>query len=535
MPIADGPADIERWHREAQRRLNGGDLRAAHAACMRILTARPDHADAYFLLGTIAASAGNHLKAVELMERAMRLGAPSAEYLAQLARCEAMLRRDTDALRHAEEALELVGDDALTLDTIGVVFSRVGAHARAARAFSSAVALEPDNAAFQFNLGSSLRFSGQFDAAERAFDAAVRLDPRCYRAHSALAEIRRQTPADNHVERLLELLPGIGDDVRGELHVRHALAKEYEDLGNYGAAFEHLTAGKAKARRAVRYSIDEDRVLFELMQELFDTRRLEAAGGGCDNREPIFVVGMPRTGTTLVDRILSSHRDVTSAGELQDFALCVKRASAVASARVLDEQTIRRVVETDMRALGERYIESSRRITGGSARFVDKMPLNYFYVGLIHLALPRAKIVCLRRNALDTCVSNFRQLFAAGFSYYNYAYDLEDIGRYYALFDRLIAHWHAVLPGKVLEVRYEDLVTAQEAQTRRLLEHCGLDWDPACLDFERNAAPVATASAVQVRRRLNADSIGRWRRYAAHLEPLKGRLAAAGLLEPGAD
>ena len=172
-------------------------------------------------------------------------------------------------------------------------------------------------------------------------------------------------------------------------------------------------------------------------------------------------------------------------------------------------------------------------MTGGQPHFVDKMPLNYFYLGLIRLALPNAKIVAVRRDCLDTCVSNFRQLFAVGFSYYNYANDLRDLGRYYAAFDRLMAHWERTLGPALVRVQYEELVRDHEAQTRRLLELCELPFEPQCLRFHENEAPVATASAVQVRAPLNDQSIGRWRRYAPHLAPLREALAAEGVEAPG--
>lgn len=482
----------------------------------------------------VAASADSFAKACALIERAIDLGGPSARYLAQLARCRAMLKRDAGALEAAEQAIALGSDAPLTLDTIGVVLSRIGAHQRAAEIFGKAVELSPDNATFRYNLASSLRFAGRFDAAEQAYEAAVRIDATFYRAHSALASLRKHSADDNHIERLLGLLPGVGDDAHGELHLRQALAKEYEDLGDCAAAFEHLAAGRAKMRRRLDYSIDTDRALFATVERLFDRRRFESAAAGCDSREPIFIVGMPRTGTTLVDRILSSHPDVMSAGELQNFGLCLKKASGVVSRRVLDAATLEAGAGADMAALGRAYVDSTRFATGRTPRFIDKLPLNFFYIGFIALALPNARIVCLRRDPLDACLSNFRQLFAIDFQYYHYAYDLEDIGRYYAMFDHLMAHWRRILPGHVLELRYEDLVRDQEAETRRLLEYCELDWDPRCLDFHDNEAPVATPSSVQVRRRLNADAIGRWRRYEGQLGPLKARLAAAGLLEAGA-
>jgi hypothetical protein len=221
---------------------------------------------------------------------------------------------------------------------------------------------------------------------------------------------------------------------------------------------------------------------------------------------------------------------VLSAGELQNFALCVKQLAGTPSNRVLDVPTIEASAAIDFADLGRRYVDSTRPNTGSTPRFVDKMPLNFFYVGLIRFALPNAKIVCLRRDVLDTCLSNFRQLFALTFSYYNYSYDLGDIGRYYAAFDRLLAHWDRALPGAVLQVGYEELVLDQEAQTRRLLEFCGLPWEAGCLAFHENRAPVATASAVQVRQPLYASSVGRWRRYARHLEPLAQELARCGIV-----
>jgi tetratricopeptide (TPR) repeat protein len=494
-----------------------------------VLAREPAHADALFLLGMVAAASEQFGKASELVARAIALEPARAEYHAQQARCLARLKRESDARAEAERALALDPSDALTLDTIGVVLSRLGAHERAAEVFRRCVLAAPRNPSFQFNLAASLRFLGHFEEAEQAYEATINLDATFYRAHSALSDLRKQTPKRNHVQRLLAALAAAQSDVDGELHVRHALAKEYEDLGDFGAAFEHLTAGKAKKRAQLRYSFEDDRVLFAKVEALFDRSRVAQGAVGHPSTEPVFVIGMPRTGTTLVERILSSHSQVLSAGELQNFGICLKRSTGTTSRRVLDEETLERGMQTDFAALGEAYLASTRPLTGNTPRFVDKMPLNFFYIGFIHFALPHAKIVCLRRAPLDTCVSNFRQMFATGFSYYNYAHDLLDIGRYYAMFDRLIRHWDETLPGKVLQLAYEDLVRDQEAQTRRLLEFCGLDWEPQCLDFQDNTAPVATASAVQVRERLYVSSIERWRRYADKLEPLIDVLEAEGI------
>jgi hypothetical protein len=196
---------------------------------------------------------------------------------------------------------------------------------------------------------------------------------------------------------------------------------------------------------------------------------------------------------------------------------------------MLDADTIERGARVDFAELGQRYIASTRPASGQLLRFVDKMPMNFLYIGFIHLALPNAKIICLRRHPLDTCVSNFRQLFRLNHSYYGYANDLSDIAHYYILFDRLMAHWEEVLPGRVLQLQYEHVVDNQEQQTRRLLEFCGLPWEDACLNFHKNDSAIATASAVQAREPIYSSAKGRWKRYGHKLDDIKRQLEEAGL------
>ena len=320
--------------------------------------------------------------------------------------------------------------------------------------------------------------------------------------------------------------------------MRHALARELEDLGREDESFAQLAAGNARMHAASRYDSEQDRRMFDAVIGLFPAA-LPAGLAGAGNAEarsqaPIFVVGMPRTGTTLVERILASHPQVASAGESQNFGVLLKRACGTRTPRVLDVDTILRSVDVDLEKLGHDYVRLTRPAAPPRPRFVDKMPLNFFYLGHIARALPAASLVVVRRNALDTGLSNFRQLFATGLAYYDYARDLRAIGRYYANFDRLLRHWQEALPGRVLELSYEALVQDQRLTTARLLEHCGLPWDEACMSFHDNVGAVATASAVQVRQPLYAGSVGRWRRYQRQLQPLIEELAAAGVELPEA-
>ena len=269
--------------------------------------------------------------------------------------------------------------------------------------------------------------------------------------------------------------------------------------------------------------------MFEAIRRLYTRERFATPPGGYDNAEPIFIVGMPRTGTTLLQQILSGHSRVFAAGELQNFPLQVKRLTGSTATGLLDLDTMTRAPGLDMAQLGSAYVESSRPRTGHTQHFIDKLPLNFLFLGLIHLALPNAKLVCLRRDPMDTCLSNYRQLFAASFTHYRYNLDLLDCGRYYIGFDQTMRHWHDVMPGKILEVHYEALVAEPEPVVRELLAHCNLPWEAACLDFDKRDTSVATPSAVQVRQGIYTSSVNRWRRYGDAMQPLYALLRSAGL------
>jgi Flp pilus assembly protein TadD len=522
--------DVAGLHGQAVAAVNARDWAAAEGLCAKVLALDPAHADAHFLAGIVADARGQTGGAITWLRRAAALAPDRAEYHAQLARCLSKTRHSPEAVVAAEQALALAPQEALTLDTIGVVLSAANQHVRAAEVFRRATTLSPRRPEFQFNLASSLKFLGDFDGAEGAYEACLQADPHHWKAHSALAQLRRQTAGSNHIARLESLLPAAGDDADAGLHLHMALAKEHEDLGDYASAFRYLIAGKSRKRAALGYSIEQDRALFEAIERLFPDPVDSSAGSA--GHDAIFVVGMPRTGTTLVERILSSHSQLRSVGESQNFALALKRAAGTRSPRVLDLETLERARSSDLPAVGRAYLDATRPAGAGSAHFVDKMPLNFLYAGFIRRALPGARIICLRRHPLDACLSNFRQLFALGYSYYNYAYDLLDCGRYYVLFDRLMAHWQRVLPGAMLGVSYEALVGSQEPQTRRLLEFCGLAWEDGCLHFEDNVAPVSTASAVQVRSPLYASAVGRWRRYSEETAELRSLLESAGIPVP---
>ncbi|MCT2398732.1 tetratricopeptide repeat-containing sulfotransferase family protein [Novosphingobium mangrovi (ex Huang et al. 2023)] len=512
----------------ARDALARGDLQAAGMAAQAMIRARPQDGEGYFLMAMTAAEAGQVGKALPMLERALACDRDNAEYLAQNARLLILLRRDGEAAEAARRALEQGSDDARTLDTVGCVLARLGDHETSVRPFEGAVAREPDNLDYRYNLAAACGFTGRVDAARGHYEAILAADPGNARSHYGLAILSRQMPEANHVARL-EVATSRARDPQDLVRLRYALAKELEDIGEADRAFATLSTANADYKRQIRYDFAQDAAIFDAIEAAF-SRVDPGARTGIPDASSIFVVGMPRTGTTLVDRILSSHAEVASTGELQAMPLAVKQAAGTRSRQVIDPETAQAAMAADPAKIGQLYlVRAAHHRPAGATRYVDKLPANFLHVGHIIRSLPNARIVCLRRNPMDTVWSNFRNLFATQSAYYAYSYDLLDTARYYARFDRLMAFWDRLYPGRVLQFGYEALVHDQEVETRRLLEHCGLSWDPACLAFHENRAAVATPSAAQVRRSLNAEGIGRWKTHAEGMAEVRSFFEAQGI------
>lgn len=517
----------KRLREEARAALGRGDLRRAAALADLLIRDGGDVAEGLFVSAMVTAETGRVSAAIPLVAQALR-HVPTAEYAAHHARLLIHSRRDAEARDAASRAERLAPKDALTFDTIGCVWTRLGEHEAASRLFAEAVALDGTNLDFRYNLAAALGFLGRTEEAGAQFEAIIAAAPTDGRAHYALSGLRRHDAARNHLPRLEAALAG-ADDPADRLRIRYALGKEYEECGRPAEAFAHLRAANDAHRAAIGYDFAQDAAVFDAIEHAFADGSV-LTGDGRRGAAPIFVVGMPRTGTTLVDRILSSHPEVRSAGELQAMPLGVKLLSGSTTRRIVDPETIAAMRGKPAAALAQAYLARALPHAGeGAGRFTDKLPANFLYLGFIAAAFPEARIVCLRRDPMDTVWSNYRHLFATTSPYYAYSYHPADIARYWQRFDRLIAFWQARLPGRVLELSYESLVADQEGQTRRLLAHCGLDWNDACLDFHRNAAAVSTPSAAQVRRPITGDAIGRWRVHADGLAEALAVLEGAGV------
>jgi Sulfotransferase family len=364
-----------------------------------------------------------------------------------------------------------------------------------------------------------LRTLGRLDEARREIEQAIALAPRKAEFYRSLAEIKHFTKDDPQLAMLEALagdMGGLSDDERTHLHF--ALGKIYGDLGQHERGFAHLLKGNALKRRQIVY--DEETILarFDSARALFTAEVMrERAGQGDPSTLPVFILGMPRSGTTLVEQMIASHPEVHGAGELSDFDRSV--AALAGPAGVPAD-----IGGAELRRVGSEYVARIRALDPRAQRITDKMPANFRFAGLIHLALPNARIIHLRRDPVDTCLSCFSILFGGD---QPFTYDLGELGRYYRAYQRLMEHWRAVLPpGAMLEVQYEALVADFATEARRIIAYCGLGWDEACLDFHATRRPVHTASSVQVRQPIYRSSVGRHRPSAETLRPLLDALSA---------
>lgn len=521
-------ADPRARYHQAFDALNRSDWRTAQSLAMALLREVPPHAGVCFVAGVASRELLQLPLAIELLGHAVRLDPVRPDCAAQLARALAQAGEPAKARAMAERAATLPGGDAATFDALGLVYTTMHAYADAARMFERVAGLAPGSARAQYNHGVALVHAGESGAAAQAFDACLRLDPRYWKAYLSRAQLRRWGPGDNHVAELRVAREQAGDDALGALYVDLALSRELEDCDQHAEAFARLLAGKQAWRRPSpphAGATDE-----ALMDALVQACPSPAPGAGAATDEPVFVIGLPRSGTTLVERVLTGHSRVQGAGELQNFSVALKRASGSTSPSVLDLDVVERTRGgLDWTRLGEDYLASTRPGTGATPHFVDKLPHNFLYAGYIAAALPNARIICLRRNPMDSVLGNFRQLFAPGSPMYAYSFDLMDTARYYLLFDRIMRQWQERLPGRILEVSYEALVDDFEGGARRMLDFCGLPWEEACLRFEDNPMPVATASAMQVREPVHRRAIGRWKRYERELQPVRELLEASGI------
>jgi tetratricopeptide (TPR) repeat protein len=442
------------------------------------------------------------------------------------AQCLLALGQLAQACTAAGAAQQVAPSDPAFWDALGGVFTRSGDQPSALAAYERGLALAPNSARLHFNRAAVRRFMGDLAGAEADYDRVIVIDPSDFEAYRNRADLRAQTALRNHVSELERVLVERRPPWQGEVLLRYALAKEHEDLGEHEKSLQHLARGARLRREHLRYDVKGDVATVGWIIEAFPGS--SPPFPGAPEEAPIFIVGLPRSGSTLLDRILGSHSRVHSAGELDCFAQALVAAvrRTTGRSRLSRHEMVASSSRVDFAALGRDYLDRARAAGASGPCFTDKMPLNYLYCGLIHRALPNAKIVHMHRSPMAACYAIHKTLFEAG---YPFAYDLGELGQYYVAYRRLMDHWKSMLPGVIHDVSYEALIDDQLGETRRLLAFCGLKWEEGCVEFHRNPAATTTASAAQVRQPLYRSSVSQWRHHETYLAALRGQLAAAGI------
>jgi tetratricopeptide (TPR) repeat protein len=507
------------------RFLAEGKPHEAGECCRRLLGARPDLVEAHFLVGLVAVELRQTRTAVSAFGSVTKLEPTHGAAWAQLARLFASAGQPNRADAALRKAIENEDGNPVIQDLIGTVHQALGDQREALRWFESAAGQQPDQVAFLVNHAHCLVFLGRIDEAEVQLGRALELQPANPNAHWIRSGLRKAKTRD-YAQELEKLAARDWQNPQAIAFINYALGKQLEDLEEWDQAFTAFEKGGNARRQLVDYDEEGEEAMYAALDRLYTREWLDSRPPGYDDPSPIFVVGQPRTGTTLVERIITAHSQVHSAGELRQFGTAVRRQVDYRGAARFSAELFEAATDADPARVGEIYLATARKMRGDTPRFVDKLPSNFLYVPLILAALPAAKIIHLRRNPMDACFASYKQLFADA---YPHSYRQDEMARHHARYYRLMECWRERFGDRFFEVAYEDVARNVEPNARALIDYLDLPWEDACMNFHRQDAPVATASAVQVREPAHTRSIGRWKRYERQLEPMRRQLQECGI------
>ena len=522
-------SDAQKLEAQVRNLIRDGQLREAAQACDQLNQRFPDYDSGWYTASQLALLLKEPELGVRAIDHALTLSPGKPEWLLQRIECMGAMGDKAGATELARQLAPHPLDGPVLSSQFAFALSKLGLFELALPHYQRACDLRPEDSRHFYNLATVQRFLGDIDGAESALDTCLRLNPADAEAHLLRSGLRPRSVESNNIDALEAAHGRAESHPKSRAQLCYALAKELEDIGEYARAFDYLAEGSALRRKGLRYNPDEDLKTIEAIRSSFGAEQFERDIQGHINAEPIFVVGMPRTGTTLVERVLGSHSVVKSVGEQMTFSLqLLKHCNEVEGAPATStSELVSRSLSVDFAALGQDYVSAARPTIDPQAHFVDKMPLNFLYLGMIRLALPKAQVVLLKRDPMDTCFAVFKTLFER---VYPFSYDLVELANYFVAYRRLTDHWLNIMPEFIHVIRYEELVSEPRPVIEDLLDYCGLSFEDNCLRFYDNKSPSTTASATQVRRAFSRASIGNWRNYEQQLQPVADILTNAGLL-----
>lgn len=492
-----------------------GKFNEASQCCKEILEKNTKLAPAHFLMGLIAVASNDPNTALNAFLNTVEIDNHHVASWAHLAFIYMTNNEVDQADKALKNTLQIRTNEPLILDLIGKTLTLMGEHKQAKSFFGTAYTLSPDNIEFAHNLATNLVYLGETNNAVNLFQSIIKRQPDSPHPHWSIAFATKARDT-SHIEEMNEQCIN-NQNPLSQAFYRYAMGKEFEDLEKWDDAFQQYSLG-AKAKRSIQ-SYDEKTEIefFNFLTKNFTKDWLAQSNEGFEDSSPIFVLGQPRTGTTLIERIITSHSDVYSAGELQQFPMAIQQLTKNTKLNQFSLKLIEDALQIKGKELGSLYIKSANRLVGNKPRFVDKLPLNYLYLPLILKALPNAKIVHLVRDPMDACFSSFKQLFV---NTYKHSYDLKEMARHHIRYRQLMQNWREQFPERFLDISYEETARDLESNARRLIDYLELPWQDACLNFHKLDTAVTTASSVQVREPTHTRSIGRWLKYETHLQPM---------------
>ncbi|MCH9005521.1 MAG: sulfotransferase [Proteobacteria bacterium] len=502
------------------------DWATVHLCANGILSRMPNEPEGHFFMGLIEKASEHPKKAIAAFETTLQLDPNRYDAAIELASQYSMGRRNGEVAAVLKRYEAKLDNSPKYLDMAGTVYSEIGLPEKAWPLYKRANKLQPEITLFKANLASCAVFVGEIEVARDAYRSLLELNPSHQRNHYQLARVGRAKDTQ-HIEQMESLLDSNSLPPDRNVFMYFALGKEYEDVQQWGKAFEYYEKGGDAVTSVANYDVADDIAIIDTVIDTCNSEWLQQGPAPpVHGKTPLFVVGLPRTGTTLTERIIASHSKVASVGETEFVQMVMRRESDIPGVEKMTPPMIEAIARKDAAIITVGYMNTIGYRLGEEPIFVDKLPFNVLYLGFIAKAWPDRPIVLQKRNPMDTCFSMFKQVFTWA---YKYSYSLEALGKYYVAYERLCQHWRDTLGDRLVEVQYEEMVSDQEAQTRRLLDGLGLEFEEACLNFEENVAPTATASSVQVRQKVHTGSVDRWRRYEEQLQPLREHLESAGI------
>lgn len=511
------PSSLNLKFSEASKAFSAGDYATAHHLFSLIVRSAPDNPFALNGLGHSLAMQAGHAKAASLFQKAVQIKPDYLEAIDNLGRAHRELRNYGEAINCFKKILKKLPKNAMVNNQLGLTYLENHNEVKSVSFFNKSVKLNPKIASYHFDLGNAQFVTGQLAEAEISFRNCLNISPDDVQAYSSIASIKKFTSLNDPDIIKMQRLGGEAEiSINNKIDVFFALGKAFDDLSEYETAFDYFKqANDLKFSTFTNYDLPKEILKINKIIKVIDQQTINKTSGNPDN-SPIFIIGMPRSGTSLVEQILGSHGQVFGAGELLTLPKTI--VTMEAAWQIDHPGFLKSKPLNELRQISDVYLKETRSLAGKKHFFTDKLPINSHYIGLIHMLMPQAKIINLCRDPIDVCLSCYTQNFN---THQEFSFNLETLAHYHNMHMDLMTHWEGVLPkGKIYNIHYESLVNEPENEVRKLLTYCGLKWDENCINFHKSKRSVRTASAAQVRSPLHNKSVNRWRNYEKLLAPL---------------